>query len=40
MVSSGSLGGAHVLAQLWERLGVAPQLRELVRERESESNFE
>jgi hypothetical protein len=40
MVSSGSLGGAHVLAQLWERLGVAPQLRELVQEREFESNFE
>ena len=34
------LGGAHVLQHLWEQLGIAQQLRELLQEREFESDVE
>lgn len=40
VVRSRPLGGAHVLAQLWERLGIAQQLRELLQEREFERDIE
>ena len=34
------LGGVHVLHHLWEQLGIAEQLRELLQEREFESDVE
>ncbi len=34
------LGGAHLLQHLWEQLGIAAQLRELLQEREFESDVE
>ena len=34
------LGGAHVLQHLWEQLGIAAQLRELLQEREFEIDVE
>ncbi|MGH7758352.1 MAG: IS1634 family transposase [Candidatus Dormibacteria bacterium] len=40
VVSAKPLGGAHVLAALWERLGIRDQLKELLQEREFDSDME
>jgi hypothetical protein len=40
VVRSRAIGGAHVLAALWERLGVRTQLQELLQEREFDSDIE